>query len=47
MPVPISVIPMAITSFGPTRVTSSCETPASAIDVTDAASHAAPVSSVK
>ena len=45
MPAPIRVMPIAITTFAPIRVTSSCETPASAIDVTEAASHAAPVCS--
>ena len=45
MPAPISVIPAAITGFAPTRVTSNCDTPASAIDVSEAASHATPVCS--
>ena len=44
-PAPISVIPTAITIFAPPRVTSDCESPASAIDVSDAASQATPVCS--
>ena len=42
-PAAISVIPIAITIFAPLRVTSNCERPASAIEVSDAASHATPV----
>jgi hypothetical protein len=41
--VPISVIPAAITGPGEMRVTSSCENPTSATEVSDVASHATPV----
>jgi hypothetical protein len=43
--VPISVIPIVITSLGPIFVTSHCDSPANAIEVTDAESHATPVCS--
>jgi hypothetical protein len=43
-PAPISVIPVAITVFAPPRVTSRCDRPARAIEVSDVASHAAPLS---
>ena len=41
-PAPISVIPIAITTFGPMRVTRYCERPARATDITEVASHATP-----
>ncbi len=45
IPVPISVIPIVITTMGPIFVTSHCDSPANAIEVTDADSHANPVCS--
>jgi hypothetical protein len=42
-PAPISVIPIAITTLAPPRVTNACEMPARATEVSDAASHARPV----
>ena len=46
-PIPISAMPAAITSFGEPRVTSICERPANATEVTDVASHANPVCSAE
>src|SRR5213076_937572 len=42
MPAPISVMPRAITSLGERRVTSSCESPANAIDASVDTSQEAP-----
>ena len=43
IPPPIRTIPKAITLFADTRVTSACDNPANATEVSDAASHASPV----
>ena len=46
-PPPISAMPGAITSFAEPRVTSACERPANATEVSDAASQASPVCSAE
>ena len=43
-PAPMSAIPIIITILAPRRVTSLCERLASAIELSDVASHATPVS---
>ena len=47
MPPPISTMPIAITFFAEPRVTSSCDKPANATEVSEVASHASPVFSAE
>jgi len=47
MPPPIRAMPAAITSLAETRVTSACDRPAKANEVTDAASQARPAFSAE
>jgi hypothetical protein len=47
IPAPIRIIPAAMTSLAEARVTSICDSPASAAEMTDAASQANPVISAE